>query len=117
MLIPGSVRMFLCTRPVDMRFGPDGLSGLVRSFIGEDPTSGHIFIFKNRRGDRLKLLYWDRDGWAVWYKRLELGTFRFPLHCDGSAEIDQATLMMILQGIDLRNIRRRKRYNRKTASA
>lgn len=117
MLIPGSVKMFLCTRPVDMRFGPDGLSGMVRTFIGEDPLSGHIFLFKNKRGDRLKLLYWDRDGWAIWYKRLESGTFRFPSHTEDSAEIDHRTLTMILQGVDLRRIHRRKRYTRKSRSA
>jgi len=100
-----------------MRFGPDGLSGMVRAFIGEDPTSGHIFVFKNKRGDRLKLLYWDRDGWAIWYKRLEAGTFRFPPLGEGPAEIDQRTLTMILQGIDLSRIRRRKRYSRKAVSA
>jgi transposase len=104
--------MFLCTRTVDMRLGPDGLSGLVSSYLGENPLSGHLFIFKNKRGDRLKLLYWDRDGWALWYKRLEKGTFRFPLQVEGSAEIDQTTLMMILQGVDLKAVRRRKRYIR-----
>ncbi|WP_165236264.1 IS66 family insertion sequence element accessory protein TnpB, partial [Aquisphaera insulae] len=71
-------RAFLCTKPVDMRKGFDGLSGLVRSCFDQDLLSGHLFLFVNRRGDRLKALYFDRDGLALWYKRLEAGTFQVP---------------------------------------
>ncbi|QEH38614.1 IS66 Orf2 like protein [Aquisphaera giovannonii] len=76
--LPPTSRAFLCTRPVDMRKGFDGLPGLVRSCFAEDLLSGHLFLFVNSRGDRLKALYFDRDGLAVWYKRLEAGTFQVP---------------------------------------
>ena len=74
--LPAAVRIFLCTRPTDMRKGFDGLQGMVREFLGQDPLSGHLFLFLNRRRDRIKLLWWDRDGLVIWYKRLEAGTFQ-----------------------------------------
>jgi transposase len=76
--LPSALRIFLAASPADMRKGFDGLSLLVREVIAEDPLSGHLFVFRNRRRDRVKVLYWDRDGFALWYKRLEKGTFRFP---------------------------------------
>jgi len=76
--LPAAIRIFLCTQIADMRRGFDGLALMTQSIIGEDPLSGHFFVFRNRRGDRLKVLYFDRDGYALWYKRLEVGTFRFP---------------------------------------
>lgn len=108
--IPHPVRIFLCTQSTDMRMGFDGLSGVVRSFLKQEPLSGHLFVFRNRTCDKLKILYWDRDGLAIWYKQLERGTFRFPAASLVEAEIDNATLMMILEGIDLRSVRRQKRY-------
>lgn len=75
---PEPMRIFLCTQPVDMRKGFDSLAALVRTELGDDPVSGHLFVFKSRRGNRLKLLWWDRDGLVLYYKRLEEGTFRFP---------------------------------------
>ena len=74
--LPAAVRVFLCTKPTDMRKGFDGLQGLVREFLEQDPLSGHLFLFLNRRRDRIKLLWWDRDGLVIWYKRLEAGTFQ-----------------------------------------
>ena len=74
--LPAAVRVFLCTKPTDMRKGFDGLQGMVREFLGQDPLSGHLFLFLNRRRDRIKLLWWDRDGLVIWYKRLEAGTFQ-----------------------------------------
>ncbi len=114
--LPSAVRIFLCTQPADMRRGFDGLSAMARDVMLADPLSGHLFVFRNRRGDRLKLLYWDQDGLALWYKRLERGTFHLPIQGDGGAEIDATQLAMILAGIDFRTIRRRKRYRRKTVT-
>ncbi len=73
-----STRIFVCTKPIDMRRSFDGLFGLVQSLIHEDPFSGHLFLFRSRRGDFIKILWWDSDGWAIFAKRLEVGTFRFP---------------------------------------
>src|SRR5580692_1316660 len=75
-MLPSAVRIFLCTRPTDMRKSFDGLFGMVREFLGQDPLSGHLFLFLNRRRDRAKILLWDRDGLVIWYKRLEAGTFQ-----------------------------------------
>ena len=76
--LPPSTRVFVATKPTDMRRSFNGLLGLVRDFLGEDPFAGHLFVFRNRSGDRLKILWWDRDGLAIFYKRLEEGAFTFP---------------------------------------
>lgn len=112
--LPLPVRIFLCTRHADMRKGFDGLAQMVREFLGADPLSGHLFVFRNKRGDRLKLLYWDSDGLAIWYKRLEQGSYRFPaVPGDGQGlEIRAADLTMILDGVDLDSVKRQKRYRR-----
>jgi transposase len=111
--LPGKV--FLCLSPADMRKSFDGLSELVRTGLGDDPLSGHLFVFRNRRGDRLKLLYWDADGLAIWAKRLERGTFQFPLASSATAgvEVTPTDLALILGGIDLASARRRPRYRRR----
>ena len=108
------VRVFLCTSPTDMRKGFDTLAALVRDGLGYDPLSGHLFLFIGRRRDRLKILYWDRDGFALWYKRLEQGTFRMPATRPEatSIELKASELAMLLEGIDLRSLRRRKRFAR-----
>jgi transposase len=95
-----------------MRKSFDGLQGLVGQFFRHDVLSGHLFVFRNRRGDRLKVLYWDRDGLALWYKRLEQGVFRMPpLAGDShSIEIDPRDWALILSGIDLATARRLPRY-------
>jgi transposase len=110
--LPGKV--FLCLTPADMRKSFDGLSELVRTGLGGDPLSGHLFVFRNKRGDRLKLLYWDADGLAVWAKRLERGTFQFPSVSSSAAsvEVTSTELALILGGIDLISARRRPRYRR-----
>jgi len=97
-----------------MRRSFDGLAQLVREFLGADPLSGHLFVFRSKRGDRLKLLYWDEDGYAIWYKRLEQGTFRFPqAAADGyGVALRAADLAMLLDGVDLDSVKRRKRYRR-----
>jgi transposase len=108
---PSAVRIFLCTRPTDMRKSFDGLTGLVQECFGQDPLTGHLFLFVNRRRDRIKILYFDRDGLAIWYKRLEAGSFEMPstAELDG-VELQPAQLAMILSGIDLRSARQRKRF-------
>jgi len=112
------VRVFLCTSPTDMRKGFDTLAALVRDALGYDPLSGHLFLFIGRRRDRLKILYWDRDGFALWYKRLEQGTFRMPASRPEatSIELRASELAMLLEGIDLRSIKRRRRFARPTST-
>jgi transposase len=112
MILPAAtVRIFLCTRPTDMRKGFDALCGLVQECFAQDPLTGHLFLFVNRRGDRLKILYFDRDGLAIWYKRLEAGTFQLPDSAGaGGVELQPAQLAMLLSGIDLRTARQRKRF-------
>jgi transposase len=106
-----SGRIYLCTSPTDMRKGFDTLAALVKEFLGHDPLSGHLFLFVGRAKDRLKILYWDADGFALWYKRLEEGTFRMPRagSDDASVELKASELAMMLEGIDLRSIKRGKR--------
>ena len=110
------LKVFLCTQPADMRRSFDGLSGMTVTIIEQDPLSGHLFVFRNRNRDRLKILYWDRDGLAIWYKRLEKGTFQFPTDMIEKdkraprAEIHTEQLSLLLGGIDLRSVQRRKRY-------
>ena len=106
-----SGRIYLCTSPTDMRKGFDTLAALVKEFLGQDPLSGHLFLFVGRAKDRLKILYWDADGFALWYKRLEEGTFRMPRAGldDVSVELKASELAMMLEGIDLRSIKRTKR--------
>jgi transposase len=109
--LPSAVRVFLCTRDVDMRKSFDGLSGLVQECFGQDLLTGHLFLFVNRRRDRLKILYFDHDGLAIWYKRLEAGSFQLPDagRRDG-IELRPAQLALILSGIDLQSARQRKRF-------
>ena len=107
-----SVRIYLCTGSTDMRKGFDTLAALVKEFLGQDPLSGHLFLFVGRAKDRLKILYWDADGFALWYKRLEEGTFRLPRvrGDDPSVELKASELAMMLEGIDLKSIKRTKRF-------
>jgi transposase len=95
-----------------MRQGFDGLSGLVTSALARDPLSGDVYVFFNRRRDRMKLLVWDRTGFWIFYKRLERGTFQLPAHLadQASLEVPYEDLMMIIEGIDLSSIKRRRRY-------
>ncbi len=118
--LPLPVRVFLHTPATDLRKGFDALSGLVTTAFGQDPTSGHLFLFVNRRRDRLKILYWDHgDGLAIWYKRLERGSFQLPsaAHDAVSIEMTATQLSLILSGIDLKSARQRKRYVRPTPKA
>ena len=106
------VRLWLALEPTDMRCGFDRLAERVRVVIGEDPLSGHLFIFRSRRGDRLKILHWDRDGFVLWYKRLEEGVFKLP-RPEGTEqvlELRASELAMILDGIDVSRLKRLPRY-------
>jgi transposase len=94
-----------------MRKSFDGLTGLVQECFRQDPLTGHLFLFVNRRRDRIKILYFDRDGLAIWYKRLEAGGFEMPRTAEkDGVELQPAQLAMILSGIDLRSARQRKRF-------
>jgi len=116
--LSAAVRVFLCTRPTDMRKGFDGLSGLVQECFSQDLLTGHLFLFLNRRRDRIKILHFDRDGLVIWYKRLEVGTFQqldpkaHAPRASGSAGIELTDFALLLTGIDLATARRRKRYTR-----
>ena len=110
---PPSVRIHLATGATDMRKSFDGLAAVAEHVMKLDPLSGHVFVFCNRRRDRLKILFWDRAGYWCLGKRLEEGTFAWP-HADDAPRIDLTTreLMCILEGIDLRDARQRKRMNK-----
>ncbi len=110
---PGGT-LLLYTQPADMRKSFDGLSGIVRSELGREPDDGSLFLFINRRRDRIKVLYWDGDGFALWYKRLESGTLEMVASVDGqpAVTIDAAQLAMLLSGVPLSRVKRRKRHVR-----
>ena len=94
-----AIRIYLCTQPTDMRRGFDRLAEEVRLVINEDPLSGHLFVFRNKRGDRLKVLAWDRNGYAIWYKRLERGRFNFPAKQSGNVlTIDPSVFQLLIGG-------------------
>lgn len=113
--IPPSVKIYLATTPTDMRRSFDGLAAITKDVIGQDPMSGHLFVFRNKRGDRVKVLCWDRSGYWLWYKRLEKGIFRFPESASGRVTVDAVQLSLILEGIDLAGARRQARYSRQSA--
>ena len=117
--LPHAVKVFVHMPATDLRKGFDALSGLVTTAFNQDPTSGHLFLFVNRRRDRLKILYWDRDGLAIWYKRLETGSFQVPAvsHDAVSIEMSPTQLSLILSGIDIHSARQRKRYQRPAPEA
>lgn len=117
--LPASVRVYLCTSPCDMRRSFDGLHALVSGAMKLDAFAGHLFVFANRRKDRVKILYWDRDGFAVWAKRLEEGAYAMPFDegDEPQREITAQELGALLSGIDLSVAQRRKRYRRKNAEA
>jgi transposase len=107
-VVASGLKIYACLEPTDMRRSFDGLMGMVQQLLAQDPLSGHLFLFRNRGRDRLKILYWDRDGLAIWYKRLESGTFQFPSDLQPTDKLQQLTLL--LGGIELRSVRQRTRY-------
>jgi transposase len=113
--LPASVRVYLCLTPCDMRKSFDSLHALVREHLELDAFAGHLFVFASRRKDRVKILYWDRDGFALWSKRLEEGAYAMPLAVGATErrrEITTQALAALLSGIDLQRAARRKRYQR-----
>jgi len=110
-------RIWLCTGKTDMRCGFDRLAAIAEEITGEDPTGGHLFVFRNRRGDRLKILAWDAGGYVLFYKRLEAGVFRVP-RLDPEQRcvtLRASELAMLLDGIDLSSVKRSRRYRRKNS--
>jgi len=110
-------RIWLAVEATDMRCGFDRLAERVRRVIGQDPLSGHLFLFRSRRGDRLKILLWEQDGFVLWYKRLESGVFKLPRGKEGtrSLELRASELAMVLDGIDVSKLKRVPRYARISA--
>jgi transposase len=111
--LPSSVRIYLATGPTDLRKGFDGLCAATRHVIEQDPLSGHLFVFINRRRNRMKILVWQASGFLLLYKRLEHGTFHLPQEPnpgEKSIRIGAADLALMLEGIDLRGARRRKNW-------
>ena len=115
--LPSNVSIRLYRNSVNMGLSFDGLIGLVRNAMLSDPTNGTLFVFRNRIGDKLKILYWDNDGFALWYKRLESGTFLLPVFQDetNTATLTRAQLSMLLEGLSFANVRQRKRFSKKSA--
>lgn len=108
---PPSVRIFLATRPVDMRRQIDGLAALVNEILAQDPFTGHVFVFRGRRADRVKVLVWNRNGFVLYYKRLEKGRFRFPDATSPTRELDSTALTLLLEGLDLELAARAPRWH------
>lgn len=111
--LPPSVRVYIAAQPTDLRKGFDGLSALVAARFGKDPLCGHLFVFRNRRGDQIRVLFWDRTGYAILGKKLARGRFHLAREiAEGTScvEIESAELALMLEGIDLRGAVRRKRW-------
>lgn len=116
---PPSVRVYVATQPIDGRKGAYSLAAMVRNVFVQDPLNGNLYVFFTRRSDRVRVLYWDRSGFAMWTKKLELGRFSPPRSADGTLrvnEVEYAELALIVEGIDLAGARRRKRWAPRTAS-
>jgi len=118
--LPPSVRVFVATQPVDGRKGADSLMVIVRDVFGHDPLGGHLFVFFSKRREGVRVVYWDRNGFAMWSKRLERGRFCPAFSTDGvlgSKSIEAAELSLIIEGIDLAGARRRPRWEPSTKNS
>ena len=111
--LPPAVRIFVATTPTNMHLSFDRLAALARDVLQQDPLSGHLFAFFNRGADRVKILYWDRSGFCLWYKRLERGVFHLPRAGAPQFELDAADLILLLDGIDLGPVTRHPRFTRR----
>ncbi len=107
-----AIQVFMAIEPVDLRKGFDGLSAAVQNVFDRNVLDGHLFLFLNRRRDRIKLLWWDRDGLALFYKRLERGTYEVPRHAPGHKQLrlDATQLSLLLSGVQLDSVKHRRRY-------
>ncbi len=105
-----NLRYFLCCGSIDMRNGFDGLAGIVRNHLKKDPISGDVFIFINKTRTHIKLLYWDGDGFAMFYKRLEKGRYTLTAHNDISKQLKREELLMLLEGLSFKEMKKKKRY-------
>ena len=114
MIDVADLRIFVCTTPTNMSYSFDSLMGRAQEIFDQDPTSGHLFLFFNRRRDRIKILLWDHDGFCIVYKRLEVGTFQMLTTTNDAEgiELEYSQLVKLLGGLDLRTGRRRRRYRR-----
>ena len=110
--LTAATHIYLYRAPCDMRKSFDSLSGLIRSELNADPLSGSLFVFCNRRRNMVKLLYWDRDGFAIWHKRLERGCFSVPSTPSANARIDRLQLTLLLEGITPKKVNKRYIYDR-----
>lgn len=108
--LPPSCKIYVASEPCDMRKSFDRVACMVEEVLKLDPFSGHLLLFTSRAGDRVKILWWERGGFSLWYRRLEEGTFHFPKRAGASYEIDAAELAILLEGIDLKGARRRSRW-------
>ncbi len=111
LMLSPAVKIFLCAQATDMRRSFDKLAEMTRSVLAQDPLSGHLFVFFNKPRDRVKILFWDRSGFCLYYKRLEEGSFRVQALDKGGAQIDAAELALILEGIELAGSTRQKRFS------
>jgi transposase len=110
LMLSRSVRVFIAAEATDMRRSFDRLAEMTRQVIGQDPLAGHFFVFFNRPRDRVKILVWERGGFAIWYKRLEEGSFKLPSIQNGVIELDATELTLILEGIELAGAKKQPRY-------
>ena len=101
-MIAANVRVWLATAPLDMRRGFDRLAEHVRTILAQDPLSGHLFVFRNKAGQRVKILWWDKDGYCIYYKRLERGTFQFPASGEKVVAVDSQALLRLLSGLTIK---------------
>jgi transposase len=108
--LSSNLRYYLCSSTIDMRNGFDGLAGIVRNHLKNDPLSGDVFIFLNKTRTHIKLLYWDGDGFALFYKRLEKGRYTLTSHNEPSRQVKREELMMLLEGLSFRSMNKKKRY-------
>jgi transposase len=108
--LSANLRYFMCCTLIDMRNGFDGLAGIVRNHLKKDPISGDVFIFLNKTRTHIKILYWDGDGFALFYKRLERGRYSLTVHHEPSKQIKREELMMLLEGLSYSKMSQKKRY-------